>query len=194
MQNLLKRIFSYSKRRLWFSFNFSIYGNLGKKTFIDKPLKLEGTKNIFIGKKVLINKGVWLGSMPLTGNSKPVLQIKDGTTLGHFNHIYATNSIIIDENVLTADRVYISDNLHDYSDINMPIIQQQVIHKGDVHIGSGSWIGENVCIIGANIGKNCVIGANSVVTKDIPDYCVAVGAPAKIIKRYNVITNKWEKV
>lgn len=48
-------------------------------------------------------------------------------------------------------------------------------------IGEGSWLGENVCVIGANIGKHCVIGANSVVTKDIPDYSIAVGAPAKII-------------
>ena len=50
------------------------------------------------------------------------------------------------------------------------------------------------CIIGASVGKHCVIGANAVVTKDVPDYCVAVGAPAKIIKKYNLKNKKWEKI
>ena len=50
-----------------------------------------------------------------------------------------------------------------------------------------------MCILGASVGKHCVIGANSVVTKDIPDYCVAVGSPAVVVKRYNTINKKWEK-
>lgn len=54
------------------------------------------------------------------------------------------------------------------------------------------WIGEGVCIIGAKIGKNVVVGANAVVTKDIPDYCVVVGQPARIIKRYNLQKQIWE--
>jgi acetyltransferase-like isoleucine patch superfamily enzyme len=61
-------------------------------------------------------------------------------------------------------------------------------------IGEGSWLGENVCVIGASIGKHCVIGANSVVTKDIPDYSVAVGIPAKVIKKYNFNKCEWEKI
>ena len=54
-------------------------------------------------------------------------------------------------------------------------------------------MGENVCIIGASVGKHCVIGANSVVTKDIPDYSIAVGTPAKIIKRYDFNKERWCK-
>ena len=68
------------------------------------------------------------------------------------------------------------------------------MQKKPVIIGEGSWIGENVCIIGASVGKHCVIGANAVVTKDIPDYCVAVGTPAKIIKKYDTKIKKWIKV
>lgn len=66
--------------------------------------------------------------------------------------------------------------------------------KAEVQIGDGSWIGENVSIIGEIVGKNCVIGANSVVTKDIPDFSVAVGIPAKIIKQYNQTTKQWINV
>ena len=58
-------------------------------------------------------------------------------------------------------------------------------------IGDDSWIGENVCIIGASIGRHCVIGANAVVTKEIPDYCVAVGNPARVIKRYDFEQKDW---
>jgi acetyltransferase-like isoleucine patch superfamily enzyme len=91
-----------------------------------------------------------------------------------------------------AEKVYISDNIHAYKDVTKPIMHQPIVHKGNVYIGDNSWIGESVSIIGANIGKHCVIGANSVVTHDIPDYCVAVGSPAKVIKRYNFDINQWE--
>lgn len=65
----------------------------------------------------------------------------------------------------------------------------------NVHIGDGSWLGTHVVIAGnITIGKHCVIGANSVVTKDIPDYSVAVGIPAKVVKRYNFDTKCWERV
>lgn len=131
--------------------------------------------------------------MPLTGFA-PKLIIEDGCTIGHFNHIYATHQVILHKDVLTADKVYISDNLHGYDIIGVPIKDQPIIQNGTVEIGEGSWLGENVCVLGAKIGKQCIIGANSVVTKDIPDYCVAVGAPAKIIKRYDFNQNTWKKV
>lgn len=63
-----------------------------------------------------------------------------------------------------------------------------------MRIGEGSWLGENVCVIGASVGKHCTIGANAVVTKDIPDYSVAVGIPAKVIKQYNFKTQRWERI
>ena len=73
----------------------------------------------------------------------------------------------------------------------MPIILQPVKFKASVRIGRGSWLGENVSIIGASIGRNCVIGANSVVTKDIPDFSVAVGIPAVVIKHFDVEQQLW---
>ena len=92
------------------------------------------------------------------------------------------------------NKVYISDNLHSYADLSKPIIEQPIKQLKKIRIGEGSWIGENVCVIGASIGKHCTIGANSVVTHDIPDYSVAVGAPARVVKRYNEMTQKWEKI
>ena len=83
--------------------------------------------------------------------------------------------------------------MHCFEDINTPIKNQPIKQLKIVVIGEGCWIGEHVSIIGASVGKHSVVGANSVVTHDIPDYCVAVGSPARIIKRYNFDTKQWEK-
>jgi acetyltransferase-like isoleucine patch superfamily enzyme len=169
------------------------FKEFGEKSSIIFPLKINGMSNISIGKNVTIAYKTWLAAIPHTGAKECVLDIGDGTVIGNFNHIYSTKKITIGKKVLTADKVYISDNLHGYEDINKPIIEQPVKQIGEVTIGDGTWIGENVCIIGANIGLNCVIGANSVVTNNIPDYSVAVGVPAIIKKRYCSEKNIWKK-
>lgn len=168
---------------------FNEFGNNSK---IICPLNINGMNNITIGSNVYVAYKSWLAAKSHTNSSKCNLVIGDGTCIGNFNHIYATKSIVIGKNVLTADKVYITDNLHGYNDIDCAIIHQPIKQIGTVAIGDGSWLGENVCVIGAKIGKNCVIGANAVVTKDIPDYCVAVGSPAKIIKRYCFEKKEWK--
>lgn len=154
---------------------------------------LSGSKRIFIGTKVYINDRGWLACVPLTGNTYAKLIIGDGTYIGRFCHIYATSKIEIGKKVLMADKVYISDNLHSYENIELPVIDQPIKQTNPVLIHDGAWLGENVCVIGASVGKNSVIGANSIVTKDIPDYCVAIGSPAAIIKRYNFDSKQWQK-
>lgn len=165
-------------------------GGIGSRSRLIKT-KVDGSNKIFIGSKVYINTGGWLAAVPLTGNQNCSLYIGDGSYVGRFCHFYATSKIVIGKKVLIADKVYISDNLHSFTDIELPIIDQPVQQVNEVSIGDGAWLGENVCIIGASVGKQSVIGANSVVTKDVPDYCVAVGSPAKIIKRYSIEINKW---
>lgn len=184
-----------SPKRLLFALFYKIYlGKFGWKSIVIKPLRINGHKRIFIGNSVIVNYKSWLAATSETGHTRSQLIIEDGCKIGSFNHIYATKEVILRKNVLTADKVYISDNLHSYEDINTPVVFQPVKQIGIVEIGEGSWIGENACIIGAKIGKHCVIGANSVVTKDIPDYCVVVGAPAKIIKRYDFNTCTWQRI
>lgn len=172
---------------------YNHFSYFGKGSALNKPLIIGMPENITIGNNVAIQHKAWLTANPQTGNKSAELVIMDGCRIGNFNHIYATSSIILEKNVLTADKVYISDNLHNYENINTPVHSQSIKQLNQVRIGEGSWLGENVCIIGACVGKQSVIGANSVVTKDIPDYCVAVGAPAHIIKRYNFETKQWER-
>jgi acetyltransferase-like isoleucine patch superfamily enzyme len=167
---------------------------LSPTAIVQNLLRVDGKENISIENNVVIQRMTWIAAVPLTGKDSCHLIIGEGTVIGHLNHIFATSEIIIGKHVLTADKVFISDNQHEFRDIKMPILSQGITQLNKVKIGDGTWIGENVCIIGASIGKNCVIGANSVVTKNIPDYSVAVGIPAKVIKKFNLKTEQWEKV
>lgn len=180
----------YIKRNLFklcFSYKFKYFG---KKVSIIDPDIIEGEKYIVLGNYASLNSKAWLLAIK-QDNIEPQLIIEEGTTVGRFSHIVALRSIVIGKNVLIADNVYISDNIHGYEDIDQPIMYQPIIFKGTVEIGEDSWIGENVSIIGVKIGKHCIVGANSVVTKDIPDYCIAVGIPAKVIKKYDLKTEQW---
>lgn len=190
---ITNRIVRRLKSDIFIFLNRKHFVKIGKRTRIYSPLKVYSRENISIGNNVKIEYKTWLAATPLDDAYSCKLEIGDGTCIGHFNHIYATRSIIIGRNVLTADKVYITDNFHGHEDISTPIMFQPLKQLGEVIIGDGSWLGENVCVLGVKIGKNCVIGSNSVVTKNIPDFSVAVGIPAVIIKRYNTGLKKWGK-
>ena len=185
MNLLIYYLFIYPRYKL-------LFAKIGSRSRLIRT-QVDGYKRISIGSKVYINDKTWLACMPLTGNSNCTLSIGDGTYVGRFCHFYATSKIEIGKKVLIADRVYLADNLHDFSDISKPVIDQPVKQTGEVMIGDGAWLGENVCIIGSKIGRQSVVGANSVVMQDIPDYCVAVGTPARIVKRYSFEKKEWLK-
>jgi len=171
----------------------NFFKQYGKRTIIYKPLRIFGPKYISIGKNVTINKNAYLFALKVD-DITPVLRIGDRTTIGHFSHIVSVKNINIGNDVLIADKVYIGDNSHNYMDTSMPISEQGVSFTGAVTIGDETWIGDNATIVSCNIGKHCVIGANSFVNRDIPDYSVACGNPVRIVKQFNVQVNKWEKV
>lgn len=188
----IQKIFMRFRLLLFYLFNCSLYGKLEFKAYVFKPLRINGKKYIWIYKNVRIKKYCWLIALKID-EYNPELVIQEGCAIGDYNHIAAVRKVVFGKNVLTANNVYISDNLHGYEDIHTPVMFQPVHYKSNVYIGDGTWIGENVCVIGAKIGRQCVIAANSVVTEDIPDFCVASGIPARIIKRYNSETKQWER-
>lgn len=190
----MKRIITAIQRRIWYIFNRNRFLYLASSAYINKPLRIEGKANISIGDGVIIQQLTWLAAVPLTGAKECKLTIGNGSVIGNFNHIYATQNITIGKRVLTADKVYISDCSHNYENIDFPIIDQPIKQLNPLVIDDGAWLGENVCVIGASVGKGSVVGANSVVTKNIPDYSIAVGIPARVIKRYNHEIKTWEKV
>ncbi|MBD3337951.1 MAG: acyltransferase [Candidatus Lokiarchaeota archaeon] len=188
-----KRLYERFHKKVWALLFSSSFRRFGKTSRILFPMDIQNAKYMEIGENVRILKKVWLAAIKIDEHD-PRLIIDNLSRLGNFNHIVSVRNVYIGKKVLTADKVYISDNLHSYEDISEATIDQPTKFHRSVSIGDETWIGENVSIIGANIGKHCVIGANSVVTKDIPDYSIAVGVPAKVIKQYNFHTEKWEKV
>ena len=110
------------------------------------------------------------------------------------SHIGCLNKIVIGDNVMLGSRVLIEDHSHGTADdIDIPVAKRTLHSKGPIIIEDNVWIGEKVTICpGVHIGDGAIIGANSVVTHDIPDYCVAVGSPAKVVKSYNFQKKCWE--
>lgn len=168
------------------------FREIGGKTRIIHPLRLKNTHNISLGRNVIIHKHCWLQTQPKI-SANPQLVLKDGCVIGNFNHITCAESIVIEEKVLTADKVIITDHGHQFEDPAIPIMAQGIRRGRPVRIGAGTWIGENVAILSCEVGKNCVIGANSVVVSDIPDLSLAVGAPARVIKSYDFKSNSWKR-
>jgi acetyltransferase-like isoleucine patch superfamily enzyme len=172
-------------------------GAIGNGTLICPPLQSFNIKEMHVGNNSRISEHCWIQCINNYQGREfaPELKIGDDVHIGRFAHIIACDKMKIGNGVVIAERVYISDNLHGFEDLDSPIMQQPLKQPGPVIIEDEVWIGNGACILpNVTIGKHSIIGSNAVVTKDIPPYCVAAGVPAKIIKQYNPQTEKWEKV
>jgi len=173
IRKIITIIHTLSKKYQFFS--------CGSNVRIHYPIKINNPKCVQIGKDVSILEYCWINC--IDAEKKPSLIIGDNCSIGRFAHINANKSVTIEDGVLIAERVHISDERHIYADSEAPIINQGTEFIGKVLIKSGSWIGSGAIILpGVTIGKNAIIGANSVVNSDIPDYHIAGGIPARIIK------------
>ena len=171
MLKLFKIIYSYYNKRFFFY--------CGANLRIHFPIKLDKPNKIQIGDNVSIFEHCWLNCIE-SGN-EPSLFIGNGCSIGRFAHINAYKEVIICDNVLFGERVHISDATHNYENTNIPIMEQGARFFGKVEIKEGAWIGSGAVILpGVTIGKNAIIAANAVVTKDVPAHYVARGVPAKM--------------
>lgn len=178
---------------IYFALNFSSFKALNIRALMFFSTRVQGKKYISVGRNSVVQRGGWLLALK-TDEQDPALSIGNDCAIGDYCHITAVRKVVFEDDVLLANNVYVSDNLHGYEDVGTAIKNQLVKFKKEVVLRSGCWIGENVCIIGASVGKNSIVGANSVVTSDIDDYCMAVGIPAKVIKKYDPATKKWNPV
>ena len=163
--------------RLFFAKYFKFFG---RGVFIESPDIIEGEEFIHLSESVYIGSMCWLLALK-DGDVEPNLHIGTDSRVGRFSHIVVVRNVIIGKNVAIADKVYISDNLHGTDDLDVPMANQQIVFKGDVIIGDDCWIGENVTIVGAQIGKGSIVSAGSVVSGIIPDYSIVMGNPARIV-------------
>ncbi|MFE4714641.1 DapH/DapD/GlmU-related protein [Paenibacillus sp. NPDC056722] len=138
-----------------------------------------------------------------TENDKTLkkLILGENCKLGDNVHIVASEKVVIGDNCLMASKIFISDTSHgDYSKAELDSgpdtpPDERPLYTKPVSIGNNVWIGENVCILlGVTIGNGCIIGANSVVNKDIPSNCIVAGSPARVIKKWDASLNVWGTV
>jgi acetyltransferase-like isoleucine patch superfamily enzyme len=166
------------------------FGEFGRGSVICFPHEtILNERYIAIGSATMIGPHVTLSAGMVPGQrcvTDPVVRIGDRCLIGRGSGIVGHLSIDIADDVWTGHYVYITDQNHGYADLSRPISRQSQPERA-VSIGAGSWLGHGTVVLpGAQIGRHVVIGANSVVSGVIPDYSIAVGAPARVIKRQDV--------
>ncbi|MBA3328118.1 MAG: acyltransferase [Solirubrobacterales bacterium] len=131
-----------------------------------------------IGRHVLLEPGVWI-----TAPGAARVRIGEGTFLNLGVMVAATDLVEIGANCMFANGCFVTDGNHRFDDSSLPVTWQGFTSKGPTRIGDNVWCGANVVVTsGVTIGERCVVGANSVVTQDIPAYSIAAGAPAKVLR------------
>ena len=169
-------------------------------THIDSRARILGLKNITIGDNFSAGRGLWLEAVT-ENNGKifsPKIIIGNEVSLSDYNHIGATHYIEIGNHVLMGSKCYITDHNHgvyrglNQSPVSLAPANRALTFDGFVIIEDNVWIGDNVTILpNVRIGYGTIIGANSVVTKNIPPFSIAVGIPAHVVKKYSKNTKKW---
>jgi len=122
----------------------------------------------------------------------PQLRIGDRVTVTYGLHVTVYDRVTIGDDVMFAGNVYIEDGTHARRRGDVAYKYQGIERIAPVSIGHGAWIGQNAVILpGVRVGDRAIIGANTVVTRDVPDACIAVGAPARIVRRWDSDTARW---
>jgi acetyltransferase-like isoleucine patch superfamily enzyme len=201
MFSLFKRYGFYGSLRLLIDvLNTRIFFRPSR--IIRRPYYIRGKKFIKFGKHFTTGVGMRLDAFPNTGD-KVLIEFGENVQLNDYVHIAAVESVKIGNNVLIASKVFITDHNHGSYDDTMlqansdPSIppQNRSLTTKPVIIEDNVWIGEFVSILpGVSIKEGSIIGTMSVVTQSIPPYSIAVGVPARVIKKFNFQTKKWEKI
>lgn len=159
------------------------FGSFGSGSLICFPsAALFGEASIHIGADTLIGPHCALSAGMVPGQSllsDRIVTIGDRCLIGRYSSIAGHLEVVIEDDVYFGPNVFVTDQNHAVADPHRPIGHQSQPEE-PVRIGAGSWLGTNVVVLpGVTIGRQVAVGANSVVTHDLPDGCVAVGAPAK---------------
>lgn len=174
----IKRVYITERKR-------RLFKKFGKGSILAPNISLGIANNISIGENTSIMSHCIIETCP-TARYTPYLEIGDRVSLGEYSHVTCANKVVIGNGVLTGRFVLITDNSHGNNTkevADIAPLAREVHSNGPVYIGENVWIGDKVTILpNVTIGKGCIIAANAVVTKDIPEYSVAAGIPAKVIK------------
>lgn len=166
-----------------------------------RPNEIRGRRWIVLGANFTSGRGLRIDALGSGTADGALIRIGRDVQINDFVHIGAVQSIDIGDRVLIASKVFISDHNHGSYGLNKVHTDPRIppgkrpLSSAPVVIEDDVWIGEFVSVLpGVRIGKGSIIGTMSTVTKSIPPYCIAVGSPARVVKRYNFETNCWDRV
>jgi acetyltransferase-like isoleucine patch superfamily enzyme len=167
---------------------------------IGKYPRLAGLRHMRIGSNLSAGDNLWLEAVTSFAgvNFQPLLSIGEGVSLSNSVHIACTNQVTIGDGMLSGSHVIITDHSHGIyagpeqcSPLTRPV-ERRLSNDQTVIIGRNVWLGDGVTVLGGSeIGEGSIIGANSVVTGRVPAFCIAVGAPARPIRRWNSEMAQW---
>lgn len=172
-------------------FVYSILFNMRMPGYLGKPIYVSNAKKITFGTKVRVYPGM---RAELNGKDGKLI-VGDNVSIGQNFHVVSNENILnIGNNVVISGNVMISNCDHEYEQIDT-FLYDQPLHNKNTSIGDFCFIGYGAVILaGTKLGKQCIVGANSVVRGEFPDRCVICGNPAKVVKKYNEKINEWEKI
>ncbi len=181
------------------------FANDPKNLHFESPRRISNPKCIWIGDDVSLGPGCLLSATRrypgafMQGATavepqefEPVIRIGDRVSATGYLTIGAACKVEIGDDALLASHVFIGDNQHGHSRIDIPFKYQHLEKISPISVGAGCWIGEHVVIMpGVAIGEMSIVGANSVVTRSVPARSVVVGSPARVIRRWDDESNAW---
>jgi acetyltransferase-like isoleucine patch superfamily enzyme len=182
------------------------FGNNPKHLSIDLPRRIINPERVFIGDNVSLGPGSFIYALthyPTTWmmhqtrqqqiqRFDPKIIIGNNVTSTAELQIAAQSEIIIEDDVMFASNIHVNDAFHGFETAKEPYKYQKMFKIAPIRIKRGCWIGQNVVIMpGVTIGECTIIGANSVVNKSIPERSIAVGIPARVIKKWDDNSNRW---
>lgn len=196
MKKFLKYIYkAYIKKNIVSNIKKRKIGKVGGKTLLETPFDYGDYPGyIYIGNDTAILKNARINIYSDETITDPKVDIGNNCYIGMNFSALARDPIIIEDRVLIASNVLVSSENHGIDPESNKSYMEQNLTGNAVRIGKGSWIGEKAIILpGVIIGEKCIIGAGSVVTKSVPDFSIAVGNPAKVIKKYDFKNHVWER-
>lgn len=167
--------------------------SVGRAAYIQRPRWLVGAPGIAIGQGVFVWRFARIEVLRVFAD-RPTLEIGSGTQVLPFVHIGAVTSVRIGQQCLFAAGVFITDHDHDFGTPSNPAVSSGRVIASEVVIGDRVFLGERVCVLrGVRIGDDTIVGAHSVVVSDLPPRCMAVGAPAKVVRRWDEASQSWAR-
>lgn len=168
--------------------------NIGEKSILGFNVHVLGWNNIKIGSNTIIGDNSWLN---VNDRKKDTIGIDIGNNcyISKNNVISSSKKLIIKDFYMSNINVHLLGSNHIISNPMKPYIQTGATKEDTLYIGTNVWMGASSCVLGnVTVGHGSIIGAGSIVTKDIPPFSIAVGNPAKIIKRFSFKLNKWVSI